>query len=369
MRLPQAPVTNVATALVVAGPAHGDVLLTTPLISSLRRAWPGAVIDVLVYRGQAGILAGNPDVDEVLSASKHPGTREYWQLLRRLRRRYDLALSPKQTDRAIWYTFIAGKLRIAVVPPDRDAWKRRIAQGYVLYDHYRTHTLVQNASLAALLGIDVSFDVRLPTAPDAATVVDSLLPAELATTPFAVLHLNPGLPHKRWTLSGWAAVAGYLDSRGLRLVLTGDGSPAEAEYLDQAIREMPAPVLNLAGKLRFADVAELLRRCHIYVGADTVTSHIAAAAGVPTVVLFGPETPRVWGPWPRGGRYRQTPYPGPGNQRAGNVLVVQSTRPCPTCRQAECLRRSERIRSCVLMQNLGHDQVIEAIGSMLADSS
>ncbi len=357
---------GVASALIVAGPAHGDVLLTTPLITALRRAAPRAVIDVLLYRGQSGILAGNPDVNEILSVSKHPGAAEYWRLLKRLLRRYDLGISPKHTDRAIGYAAIAGRKRLAVVPPGRDAWKRRVTQGYVLYDHYETHTLVQNAALAALVGIEPSFDVRLPTAPDAAAVVDELLSGEPARAPFAVLHLNPGLPHKRWTLAGWAAVAEYLESRGLRLVLTGDGSPAEAEYLAEAMRQLPVPALNLAGRLRFADVAELLKRCRVYVGTDTVTSHLAAAAGVPTVALFGPETPRAWGPWPRGGRYDRTPFPGTGTQRAGNVLVVQSSAACPTCRQADCLRRSERSRSCTLMQKLGSDEAIAGVASMLA---
>ncbi len=364
VRIPRDP----ARLFLVAGPAHGDVLLATPLIASLRRAWPDSVIDVLVYRGQAGILAGNPDVSEVLSASKHPRPGEYWYLLKRLLRRYDVGISPKHTDRAIAYAVVAGRSRIAIVPPGRDPWKRRLTQAHVLYDHYGTHTLVQNAALAALLGIEPCFDVRLPTAPDAPAVVSRLLPDAPGSAPFAVLHLNPGLPHKRWTLSGWAAVAGYLDKRGLGLVLTGDGSPAEAAYLAEAARQMPAPVVNLAGQLRFADVAELLRRCRLYVGADTVTSHLAAAAGAPTVALFGPETPRAWGPWPQGGRYAKTPFPGPGNQRAGNVLVVQAATPCPTCRQAECRRRSERNRSCTLMLNLGHEQVIEGVASLLDDA-
>ena len=359
------PAAGPGSALVVAGPAHGDVLLATPLVAALRRAWPAAVIDVLVYRGQAGILAGNPDVTEVLAASKHPRGGEYWRLLKRLLRRYDVAISPKHTDRAIAYTAVAGRTRIAVVPPDRDRWKRRITQGHVLYDHYETHTLVQNAALAALLGIEPCFDLRLPAAPDAAEAVDRALPAELVKAPIAVLHLNPGLPHKRWQLSGWAAVARWLHGRGLPLVLTGDGSPAEAAYLDDALRQMAIPVANLAGRLRFADVVELLRRCRVYVGADTVTSHLAAATGVPTVALFGPETPKVWGPWPRGGRFARTPFPGPGNQRAGNVLVVQSTTPCPTCRQADCLRRSERERSCNLMLTLGSEQVIAGIATLL----
>ena len=41
----------------------GDLLLTTPLIRSLRRAWPDSEIDVLVFANTAGILAGNPDIN------------------------------------------------------------------------------------------------------------------------------------------------------------------------------------------------------------------------------------------------------------------------------------------------------------------
>jgi len=44
----------------------GDLLLTTPLIRSVRRARPEAQIDVLVFDGTAGMIAGNPDIDRIL---------------------------------------------------------------------------------------------------------------------------------------------------------------------------------------------------------------------------------------------------------------------------------------------------------------
>lgn len=354
--------------LLVTGPAHGDILLATPLLAALRRARPAARLDVLVYQGQAAILEGNPDPTEVLSASKHPGFREYRALLRRLLRKYDLALTTKYTDRAVLYTIVAGRSRLAVVPPGRDAWKRWLTDGQVHYDHWDTHTLVQNAALAAQLGIPVPPGLRLPTRAEAPAEVSRQLPFDDATQRFAVLHLNPGLPHKRWTLEGWSAVAAFLQRRGFALVLTGDGSASENEYLDAAVREMPVRPVNLAGKLRFADLTELLRRASLYVGTDTVASHMAAATGVPTVALFGPETPRVWGPWPSTGTYAKTPFPGAGDQRAGNVLVVQTTVPCPTCRQGDCRRRSERRRSCELMRNLAPGQVVAGIAAMLAEA-
>ncbi len=83
------------------------------------------------------------------------------------------------------------------------------------------------------------------------------------------------------------------------------------------------------------------------------------------MALFGPEPPAVWGPWPRGGRFDRTPFTAPGTQRAGNVVVVQTEVPCPTCRQGDCLRRRERQQSCRLMLALTAGQVIAAIDALV----
>ena len=53
--------------LVVVTRRIGDVLLATPVIRSLRRHWPEAAIDMLVFRGTEGVLAGNPDIRRVLT--------------------------------------------------------------------------------------------------------------------------------------------------------------------------------------------------------------------------------------------------------------------------------------------------------------
>jgi hypothetical protein len=63
-----------ARILVVALRRLGDVLLTTPLNRSLKHAWPDATIDVLVFAGTQGILAGNPDIATVLTIPARPGT-------------------------------------------------------------------------------------------------------------------------------------------------------------------------------------------------------------------------------------------------------------------------------------------------------
>src|SRR5262245_35925710 len=66
----------------------GDVLLTTPLIRSIRRGFPGAELDVLVFRGSEGILEGNPDIDGVTTVDERPLIGEGLGLIGRMWRRY-----------------------------------------------------------------------------------------------------------------------------------------------------------------------------------------------------------------------------------------------------------------------------------------
>lgn len=355
------PANRLNRILISAGPGFGDILLATPLIRSFRTACPDAVIDVLVFVGQEGILEGNPDVTNVITVVKRPGIRGYVDLLRRIFRRYDLAVSTKWTDRVIWYIFLAARYRAAVVPADRDAWKRWITHAAVTYDHDDTHTVVLNNKLAASLGFATSHTVVPPKRADTRAALDRLIPEDARAKPYAVFHLDPGLPFKRWTLDGWAAVGRYLDEKGFQIFLTGQKTPDETLYLQSALERLPPGTVDLSGQLDFATLGELLAGSNVFVGVDTVTTHLAAAVGVPTVALFGPITPKVWAPWPKDYAQDKPPFQTEGTQQCGNVWVVQWSGECPTCQKGYCGRRRERDRACFLMSNLSAQQVIDVL--------
>ena len=73
-----------ARILVVALRRLGDVLLTTPLIRSLKQAFPDASIDALVYAGTEGVLTGNPDLKNVMTVPARPKRGDTLALLTRM---------------------------------------------------------------------------------------------------------------------------------------------------------------------------------------------------------------------------------------------------------------------------------------------
>src|ERR1700685_2641177 len=92
----------------------GDALLTTPLVRSIRRAWPDATLDILVYAANAGIFEGNPDIDRIIGLPTRPSLGESLKLIARLYKRYDLAVSTQSGDRPTLFALTAGRTHVGL---------------------------------------------------------------------------------------------------------------------------------------------------------------------------------------------------------------------------------------------------------------
>ena len=109
-----APPASPGTVLLIVTRRMGDVLHASPLVRSLRAAWPDVAIDVLVFDGAKDVLASHPDVRRVLTVPERPGWIEHLRFLFRLfRGRYDVALSCVASDRPTLYAVFGGRWRAA----------------------------------------------------------------------------------------------------------------------------------------------------------------------------------------------------------------------------------------------------------------
>jgi heptosyltransferase III len=343
--------------LVVALRRLGDVLLTTPLIRSLKRAWPDAAIDVLVFRGTEGILDGNPDIAAVLMLPEHASTGESLALLRKLWRVYDLAISTQSGDRPTLFAWGAGRRRAGLVEASSGpmAQMKRWALDVPVEIVKGTHRVHEVLSLAKACGISPVPEVVLP----------ALKPVSAPDRPYAVIHAAPMFRYKRWTDEGWSAVAAALATRGLGVIATTGPSEDERRYLDQ-VWTGAGEVQRLA-PLPWGELAALIAAAQVYVGPDTSVTHLAAATGTPVVAFYGPTDPRLWGPWPVGGLER--PWDAAGTiQSRGNVWLIQNPPSCPwsilPCQQEGCERHLNSHSRC--LDELTVSQALSAVDAALA---
>jgi lipopolysaccharide heptosyltransferase III len=339
--------------LVISLRRFGDLLLATPLIRSLRRAWPDSEIDVLAFANTAGIVAGNPDINHVITMPERPTVTESARLFARLWRRYDIAVSTQSGDRPTVFAFAAARLRVGVTTSD-DPWLARILKDVALQRSVpaadKLHRVEQMLRLADVLEI--------------ARVVELVCPAAASTShivsggDYALIHAAPMFAYKEWTLEGWRSVAAGLTKRGLSVVAIGGPGDAERRYLEEVWRGVAA-----VHQMEWPQMMNLFAKARVYVGPDTSVTHLAAAAGCQTVALFGPTDPRVWGPWPVGGLAK--PWAASGTiQNRGNVWIVQNPLPCMPCALEGCERHIRSRSAC--LDELMPAQVLAAVDQALA---
>lgn len=109
------------------------------------------------------------------------------------------------------------------------------------------------------------------------------------------IHPGSGSPLKNWGFENWAETAKRLHEKlpdHEFLVVSGE---AESETISEFLQLLKIPHQSLAGA-PLPDVARELAQCALFLGHDSGVSHLAGAADVPSVVVFGPTDPAIWAP-------------------------------------------------------------------------
>jgi heptosyltransferase-3 len=351
--------------LVVVTRRIGDVLLATPVIRSLKREWPAAKIDLLVFAGTQGFVAANRDLNRVLTIPERPRFADHLKLAAAIVRRYDLALSLVPGDRPTLYAYLAGKRRAGLLVDSRkERWKQRLLDAWMPFDNDNTHTVRMHLALLGAIGVKPVPDVTPSWSSEDEARAQSLL-APLHGAAYVVLHPYPKFRYKMWTQAGWAELARWLRERGYAVVLTGGPDAAEREYVRTIAAQAP-DAFDLTGQLSLGGVARVVSSAAAYVGPDTAITHAAAALGVPTVALFGPSNPVKWGPWPAGQGSDTNPWALVGSQSVGRVKLVQGAGACVPCRNEGCDKHVESESRCLTTMSAA--TVIAAVEELLRGS-
>jgi ADP-heptose:LPS heptosyltransferase len=120
------------------------------------------------------------------------------------------------------------------------------------------------------------------------------------------LALGPGArgTAKRWPVTHFNSLARQLQPHFDAIILLG--SPAEAGTCRQVAAGVPLPCRVLAGRTDLLQAAAVMQQAELFVGNDSGLGHLAAAAGTPTVTVFGPGDPARYHPWQADARWIQS---------------------------------------------------------------
>jgi ADP-heptose:LPS heptosyltransferase len=128
--------------------------------------------------------------------------------------------------------------------------------------------------------------------------LETARPGRAPHSPLVILNANASdlIPQRRWPIERYAALARMLiDEMNAAIVLTG--TKPEFGRIEALRRQIgPGPVANLAGQTSVAELIGLYSFASLLVTNDSGPAHFASTTDIPTLALFGPETPRLFGP-------------------------------------------------------------------------
>lgn len=287
---------------------HGDMLLTTPVIRSLKASCPAATIDVLLYEETRAMLACHPDINHIYAIDrswKKQGVRhqlsQEWQLMQTLRKqRYDIVINlADQWRSAIITRFTAAPIRLGFDFPKRRGalWKGCHTQLVSVESHQTLHTVEQNLSLLAPLQLPVlDATVGMHYSQQDRQTVSAQLPG---AEPYIVVQPTSRWFFKCWSDQKFAATVQALLDDGYRIVLTSGPDAKEMAMVQDIIARLTGRerAVSLAGRLTLTQLAALIDGAALFIGVDSVPMHMAAALKTPCIALFGPSKLVFWRPW------------------------------------------------------------------------
>jgi heptosyltransferase-3 len=251
----------------------GDCVLTTPALDILKRFRSDLSLAVVVEDRFRAIFEGNPGIEEILPPGI--GALRRW--------RPDLCLNLHGGTRSAFLTRLSGASFRAGFAHFRSrfAYNLRIPTAQeILQVNRKVHTAEHLASAMFYLGAPV---IEIPRAHLFAAAAE---PQPSGSGP-AVIHPVAATPAKTWPAARFLTVAAHLRQIGFDPVFIGAAADDLAPFRD--FRTIPGAPLS--------EIKRLLASASLFVGNDSGPAHMAAAFGLPVIVIFGASDPAIWGPW------------------------------------------------------------------------
>jgi heptosyltransferase-2 len=335
-----------AKILIIKFSALEDVIISTAAIRAVsERFAQGYKISFLVGEESRDALLRCPYIDELLVADfkgKDKGLSGLLNMGRVLRKKnFDIVIDLQNNCKSQILSWLSFSLKRYGYNNKKLSFllNHRIKNGGPPVD-----PLTHQFRILKMLGIDLK-DSHLELWPseEDENYADELLNSQWLTQSQRLIGINlnasPRWATKSWSLTHIARLCEELEFNDMRVVLTGTQNDSEtAEALLKLIKN--SKVINACGKTTINQLAALIKRCAVYISADSSFLHIAAAMATPFIALFGPTDPN-----------RHTPP-------AKDFAIIKKEIPCRPCYKPKC-----KNKKC--MDSITAEEVLGAIERFL----
>lgn len=286
----------------------GDVVWTTPSIRAVKESLPGAQLSLMVKEGFGCLLEADPAVRQIYEVRRYPGNvlqqaARQLTFLKEIRAgHFDLVVDLRLGDRGAFMSLASGApLRVTLHDPQSVPFWRKyfFTHGVAPADSPDQRGAAdQSLRILRRLGIDTKDIVpRLWIADTVRQRVRKILIAEKVDSLKSWVTINPfsRWSYKEWNDQRWIEIIDWL-WQDFTLPVMIIGSREEQSKAESIVRQCRAGAFNFAGKTSLAELAGVLSLSRLHIGVDSAAPHIAAAAGTPTVTIYGPSSWKDWAP-------------------------------------------------------------------------
>jgi lipopolysaccharide heptosyltransferase II len=294
--------TSIKRILLVRTDRLGDVILTLPMLSALRKCFPDAYIAMLSRRYTGEILEGNPHLDELIWYDRDHTNIPFNEMAATLReRRFDAAIVVYPRLRLAWLMWRSG------IP-------RRVGTGYRYYSFLFTkrvfehrkdakrHEVEYNLNLLHELNCEPGrnstpdFHISIPA--EAQKNIEGLLESlNVERNRFVIVHPGSGGSAREWSPENFGQLAARF-AADFTVIVTG--TEREETKVSTVVRSSGGVAIPLVGQLNLKELAALIRASSLFVSNSTGPLHLAVAMGTPVVGLYPQHTAmsaKRWGPY------------------------------------------------------------------------
>jgi heptosyltransferase-1 len=295
--------------------ALGDIVMATPLLTALHKAFPGVRVTWVVEDDWADILRSNPLIDQVIPVKAERWRRRFREIkwipwlieTVRMRARIRAAGRPDAVicchpEQGIWATLFCGARERVGLFPGQPGWTKRLYTRVVTHPPGRAlhHTRFYLQGATALGADASSTKMLVPEGPGEATFADAFHAQHGIdrTRPVVIVAPFTTWVSKAWEPTRWVALIAWMQmERRAQVILTmGSRDGPWAREIAQVSRSLSGEDVVCAERTTVEQYMALVRHSDLVLCCDSSALHIAAAMEVPFIVLFGPTDPREIAP-------------------------------------------------------------------------